>query len=154
MVNVPKFRTPKCLTKWLLRNNLIRVYTFCHSTKHFKRQPRKKQNSSEKAWNKLFEILGDLPNTCKQLWTYIIEKFFIATENKVLILLFLVLQKCCFSFFGQYSMDFITRNYTYSLCAVWMAKDSNLSHANSENSDQTVRMQRRYESSLSNHVIL
>ena len=40
-----------------------RVYTVCHSTKHFKRQLSKKQNLRLKknVWNKVFEILGHLP---------------------------------------------------------------------------------------------
>ena len=64
MVNVLKFRTPKFLTKCHIQtmqtqirltlqcswgSSLIRVFTVCHSTKHFKRPMHKKQNLSRKS---------------------------------------------------------------------------------------------------------
>ena len=37
---------------WSWRSSLTRVYTFCHSIKHFKKQLYKKQNSDQKSvWN-------------------------------------------------------------------------------------------------------
>ena len=50
-----KFRTPKCLTKWICkqcrprsdcswRRHLIRINTVCHFTKYFKKRLLKKQN--------------------------------------------------------------------------------------------------------------
>ena len=61
MVNVLKFPTPKFLTKCYIckqcrprsdcswRSSLIRVFTVCHSIKHFKRQMHKKQNLRQKS---------------------------------------------------------------------------------------------------------
>ena len=51
MVNVLKFLTPKFPTKWHMQTvqtqiklcSLIKVFTVCHSTKHFKKQLHKKQ---------------------------------------------------------------------------------------------------------------
>ena len=59
-VNVLKVQTPKFLANAICkqcrprsdcsrRSSLIRVFTVCHSTKHFKRQLHKKQNLNEKS---------------------------------------------------------------------------------------------------------
>ena len=54
-MNVLKFPTPKCLTKWHMQTvqtqiSLIRVYTVCHSMKYFKKQLHKKHNLG---WNSM-----------------------------------------------------------------------------------------------------
>ena len=52
-VNVLKFLTPKFSDKMPYTNSAdldqIRVFTVCHSTKHFKRQMHKKQNLRHKS---------------------------------------------------------------------------------------------------------
>ena len=56
MVNVLKFHTLKCLTKWhvqtvqtqIRRSSLTRVYTVCQSTKYYKKQLHKKAEFRQK----------------------------------------------------------------------------------------------------------
>ena len=85
-VNVLKFRTPKCLTKWhmqtvqtqirlLHRSSLIRVYTVCNSTKHFKNSCVKKQNLSQKALKKVLEIFGHLLYKYISMKTYSMKTY-------------------------------------------------------------------------------
>ena len=67
MVNVLKFHTPKCLTKWYMQTVQTQIRLLlkeqsdqglhCLSFQYFKKEQHKKQNVGQKVWNKVFEIL-------------------------------------------------------------------------------------------------
>ena len=68
-INVLKFQTPKCLTKWhmqpvqtqirlLLKESLIRVYTVCHLLSILRSKRIKSKIQAKIVWNNVFEILG------------------------------------------------------------------------------------------------